>query len=325
MQPTERLRSAVRAQALSGVLDPQARAALEQVLRAGAGSVLGVIFYGSRKTLSSRDPWSACDFFVLVRDYPTFYRALREGSWVHRPPWLLAALNAVMPPSQVRLSGPGESRLSAKCAVIRLDALVRATSARRRDHFCAARLFQPVAIVHADDDGAREMLVDCLAQAHALTYGWVRPWLPARFDVATYCRTLLRVSFSWEIRPEPAARADELFAAQRQTLEELQGVLLDDLARAGELCATSEGFTLARPPGRYERRRNRWYFRHSLMRATSRWLKHVVTHEGWLEHLVHKAERHGGRPVELTSRERRWPLVFLWPRVLRHLREKDRR
>ncbi|HEX6739937.1 MAG TPA: hypothetical protein VF310_16785, partial [Vicinamibacteria bacterium] len=67
------------------------------------------------------------------------------------------------------------------------------------------------------------------------------------------------------------------------------------------------------------------YFRWSLVRATVRWLKHVVTVEGWLEFIVRKAQRHSGQEIELTPRERRWPLLFLWPRVLRYLRHKDRR
>jgi hypothetical protein len=49
-----------------------------------------------------------------------------------------------------------------------------------------------------------------------------------------------------------------------------------------------------------------------------------VTFEGWLDYLLRKAERHTGQEIVLTPRERRLPLVFLWPRVLRYLRHKDR-
>ena len=69
----------------------------------------------------------------------------------------------------------------------------------------------------------------------------------------------------------------------------------------------------------------RWriYFSRSIARATVRWFKHVVTFEGWLEYLLHKVERHTDEEIVLSDRERRWPLVFLWPRVIRHLRHKD--
>jgi hypothetical protein len=49
----------------------------------------------------------------------------------------------------------------------------------------------------------------------------------------------------------------------------------------------------------------------------------MVTFEGWLDFLVRKARRHTGEDIVLTPRERRLPLVFLWPRVIRYLRDKD--
>ena len=61
------------------------------------------------------------------------------------------------------------------------------------------------------------------------------------------------------------------------------------------------------------------------MRATSRWLKHTVTFEGWLDYIVRKASRHTGEPIELTDRERRWPWFFLWGRLFRYLRNKNRK
>jgi hypothetical protein len=102
-------------------------------------------------------------------------------------------------------------------------------------------------------------------------------------------------------------------------------VLLRDLARAGELREEGPGtYALARPVPAAERRRLTAYFAWSRVRATTRWAKHVVTFEGWLDYLLRKAERHTGQEIVLTPRERRLPLVFLWPRVFRYLRHKDR-
>jgi hypothetical protein len=163
-------------------------------------------------------------------------------------------------------------------------------------------------------------------EAHLETFGWVRPWLPPSFDVDGYCRTLLRVSMSREIRPEPEGRAEALWLAQRDELREVYGVLLADLAAAGELHVEAAGtYALARHVGRGERLRKRIYFRWSMVRATLRWFKYVVTFEDWLDYIRHKAERHTGQPIELTQREQRWPLLFLWPRLVRYLRQKDKR
>jgi hypothetical protein len=74
-----------------------------------------------------------------------------------------------------------------------------------------------------------------------------------------------------------------------------------------------------------ERRALQRYFALSKARATARWLKYMLTFDDWLEYIRKKAERHTGQPIALTPRETRWPLVFLWPRVFRYLRDKDRR
>jgi hypothetical protein len=60
-----------------------------------------------------------------------------------------------------------------------------------------------------------------------------------------------------------------------------------------------------------------------MVRATARWAKYIVTFDDWLEYILRKARRHSGQDIVLTPRERRLPLVFLWPRVIRYLRHKD--
>jgi hypothetical protein len=236
----------------------------------------------------------------------------------------MAGLQRVLPPSQVAFRTAGPASHLAKLAVISLPRLLHDTSAARADHFVAGRLCQPTAIVHAAGADARERLLDALESAHRETYRWVRPWLPPRFTVDDYVRTVLRVSFSFEIRPEPAGRADALFEAQQDYHRPVYGALLAELLASGELRAEGEdAFAVARSADDMERWRRSNYFRLSLVRATLRWAKHVATFEGWLDFLVRKARRHGAGEIELSERERRLPLVFLWPRVIRYLRHRD--
>jgi hypothetical protein len=47
------------------------------------------------------------------------------------------------------------------------------------------------------------------------------------------------------------------------------------------------------------------------------WLKHIVTFDGWLAHIVAKIERRTGRRSVLSRWERSLPLVFLWPGAFR--------
>jgi hypothetical protein len=296
------------------------------VAESGGESVLGALFFGSRKTRAGHDAWSAYDLFVLTRDYRGFYRSLKARGSLRRGPALVTALNKVLPPNQISLMArSAEAPAIAKCAVISLTTLERETSERRRDHFCAGRLFQPTELLYARDAGTEDRILAALANAHMLTLSWVRPWLPEAFDVEAYCRTLLRVSLSREIRPEPEGRAEALWSVQRDYLTAVYGLLLDDYARAGELEPVDSGrYRLARPVTQGERVRLEVYFGRSLMRATERWFKYVVTFDDWLDYILRKAQRHTGREITLTPRERRLPLVFLWPRLVRYLREKNR-
>ena len=243
-------------------------------------------------------------------------------------PGLAAFLNRLLPPNQVSvvLGRGDDSPTYAKCAVISLSSFLRDTSEERKDHFCIGRLFQPTEILEAAPEAEGEQILDAIIRAHLLTFSWVRPWLPARFDVATYCRTLLEVSLSREIRPESSGRATQLFEAGREYMEAVYRILLDDLAKEGRIVAEGESlFSLAQPVSRGERARLECYFGWSLVRATVRWGKYMITFDDWLEYIVRKARRHSGEEIVLTPLERRLPLLFLWPRLIRFFRRKDRR
>jgi hypothetical protein len=319
--------AAVQRRSLVGASRVEVKAAASELARLGGGAVLGIVFFGSRRSGAARaDSWSAHDFFVIVRAYRPFYEALHARGAIHRGANLMAGVSHILPPSQVslHLDREGEARFHAKCSVIELETFERETSSRRRDHFCIGRLFQPSDVVYAADEAVGDRLLDALVSAHLETYTWIRPWLGAPFDVERYCLTLLRVSLSQEIRPEPEGRALALFAAQRAEIVPVYEVLLAGLVAAGELRLGPGGLTLAHPVGFGERLRLRAYFWRSLVRATVRWLKHVVTFEGWLDYIVRKVRRHGGEEIELSPRERRMPLLFLWPRLFKYLRQKNR-
>lgn len=326
------LEGAVRARVLPPPRRPELEEAARELVAAAEGEVVGLVFFGSRRTQAAKaDAHSAYDLFVIVRRYGAAYRALRRAGRIAKPPSLLAALNRILPPNQIsqRL---GQPPLHAKCSVITLGAFLRETSRRRRDHFCIGRLFQPSQILYAKDVETGRLLLDALVAAHQATYEWSRPWLPSSFDADLYGRTLLAVSLAHEIRPEPEGRAEALWRAQREEQQPVFAALLSELGNAGELRVLGERtangdplYELVRPPSFAERLRLRAYFASSLVRATVRWLKHMLTFEDWLDYILHKVKRHAGEEIVLTERERKYPLLFLWPRVVRYLRGKDAR
>jgi hypothetical protein len=315
------------AQALAGRTlvrpeDALLEASVDRLVAAAGESLVGLVFFGSRRTGAARvDAWSAYDVFIVVSSYRPFYAALRRAGLMHRPAWLLAFVSRILPPTQIslRFDPPG---VHVKGSVIDARAFVRETGPGRRDHFCIGRLFQPTLLLHARDASARDTVLAALVSALRETWGWVRPWLPPQLDAAGYGRAALTTSMRWELRPEPKGRADQLWEAQRALQVPVLEALLAELAGMGELVPVAGqpgSLSVAQQPTPLERFRRASYFRLSIVRATVRWLKHMVSFEGWLEYIVQKASRHSGQAIELSERERRFPLLFLWGRIYRHL------
>jgi hypothetical protein len=321
------LREAVAARALSPEKDRDLREMAERLAAAAGETLDGLVFFGSRRTgAASADAWSAYDVFVLVGSYRPFYEAMERAGLSGKAPGLLSLLSRWLPPTQYSIRVEG-SPVHIKATVIRTDTFHRETSPRRRDHFCIGRLFQPARILHARDEASRSAFVEDLVSAHEATWQWSRPWLPASFDADAYGGNALAVSMSWEVRPEPPGRAAALWEAQREEQIPVFEALLEELAGRGEVVpAGPKGvWGAARPVTGGETLLLKLYFRRSIARSTMRWLKHVLSFEGWLDYILRKANRHGGELVELSERERRWPLIYLWPRLVRYLRARKQR
>jgi hypothetical protein len=291
----------------------------------GAATV-ALLHYGSHAQAGGAEagPDSAFDFFVIVDQYLPAYRALAAHLPRRFPARRAALLNRILPPNVLSVPGP-EPHLVAKCCVLSVHDLARACSRRPADHFVRARLFQQVHLVWARDAGGREVARRAVCDARWGTYGWAGPFLPERFDSRRYARTLLEVSYSAEIRPEDSAHVETLLNAQAGVLLPAFETLLAGLATRGSLRRVAEDYRQVRPPGVLARARARAWFGWSKLRATLRWLKYVALYDDWLDYVVHKVERKSGLTMELSERERRWPLLFLWPRALRFITRRPRR
>lgn len=318
---------ALRAGLGRGLEDPAHPAAAE--LAAFVAECFGpgtraVVHYGSHVTATGDRPGSARDFFVVVDGYEAAYATLAERTRTGIDPRRAARLARVLAPNVVAVSTP-DDRLHAKVAVLSAADFRRACSEGARDHFTRGRLFQQVLLAWARDEEARGDALRSLLSARAVTWAWGRPYLPAAFGAPAYCRALLETSFAAEIRPEKADRASELLAAQGPVLYPAYAALLHWLAERGELAREGDLFRDPAPPGPAERAASRAWFARSKARATLRWGKYVALYDDWLDYIVKKVERRSGMAVELSPRERRWPLIFLWPRAIRFLRERPQK
>ncbi len=324
MMATAVLREVMKA-GLDLPVGPEAERLVRFITEAFGPSTAAVIHYGSRAQGSGSRPESAYDFFVILDDYDEAFRSFVERIQPRFTAQSAILLSRILPPSVVAVtttSSMGEREM-AKCAVLSMRDFIIACSANSPDQFTKGRLFQQVQLAWVRDPSSRVQVEEGVIAARLATFEWGRHYMPESFDVETFCRTLLSTSYAGEVRPETRARIDELFSAQSDTMLQMYSALLAEFARQGLLERAGDAYRQTRLPTRLERARMRLYFRRSKMRATLRWGKHVWLYDDWLEYVKHKVERRSGVVIVLTPRERRWPFVFLWPKVFRFLRSRS--
>jgi hypothetical protein len=234
----------------------------------------------------------------------------------------MASLAWLLPPNVIAFSPEGEEGPIAKCLIISARDFERELSTRSRDHFMISRMIQEVGVLYVRDAAAERWLHDRLKAARRTVLDWAAPYVPAPFSAESLTREMIAICYRSEIRPESASRASSVFEAQRVYLVETYEKLLADAIGEGHVVREGQGYRSARRPGPMARLRRSAYFNFSKLRVTARWIKHVLTFENWLPYVVRKVERRTGMSVELTPLERRLPLIFLWPRVFRVLRNR---
>lgn len=310
---------------LPRALAPDARALAETVVQAAGDHLTGIVIYGSQLLRAEPNRHSAWDMVFVVDEYGPFHEALVDAGLHRGPAWLLDIMARLLPPWATMVEAPVSEAIG-KCMVVSRGHFERAVRPHSPDHFLKGRMVQRVALVWAKDAETAGAIEGWLRIARRDVLRWAGPWLDEPFDAVSVSRRMLEVSYGGELRPENTSRALEIHDAQSEWLERAYAEVLEEAASEGQLLTGADGgYRFARPPGRLARLRIRLYFMRSKVRATLRWFKYVVTFDGWLPYLVRKVERRTGEQVELTPREQRYPLIFLWPRVFRFFLDPARR
>jgi hypothetical protein len=296
-----------------------ARPIVDALRSAGGPSVRAVLLFGSQLVRAAPDRHSAWDVVAVVDAYAPFHRHLVAGGHHRRPAWLLTLLARVLPPN-ITAFDPGGGAPFAKVAIVSARDFERALGPRPRDHFLKGRMVQKVALAWASDDQARRDVEGALRSARRDVLSWVGPYLEGTFDTSALARRMLEVSYAGELRPESGDRVQQVYDVQRDFLEATYARVLREAAERGAVEAVADGRFRTAPASTRRRLGLRLYFTRSKLRATARWLKHVITFNDWLTYVQRKVERRTGMRVEITPWERRLPLLLLWPKVVRVLR-----
>lgn len=303
---------------------PEVRDIVDLLRESCGNNLVGIIFFGSRLVGTSPGEGSAADLFVVVGNYLLFYESIGSRLPSARHSGILAALNRMLPPNIISMNDPGGLRAGAKCFIVSEGDLALGLSADAKDHFFRGRLAQRVHIVYSRSEKDRQAMETRIDAARHLTLSWVPLYIDGAFGVMDYARRMMEVSYAGEIRPEARARVHEVTEAQASFFRLVYGRVLQDGVRDGVLVAEGDRYRLAHRPSRRERWRSGHFFRRSKARATMRWFKYMLTFDDWLDYIVRKIERRSGVRIELTKAERRLPVILLWPKAIRVIREMRR-
>ncbi len=242
-------------------------------------TVAAVVLYGSCLTGTAAAD-SEPDFFVIVDALMRHHRRIASaiGNW-----WL--------PPSVYHRVVDGAS---CKASVLSIGQLAAETSPRARDLYHLGRFSKPLAIAWARDEAARGAVHDAQLASLLTLAPHARGLAGPHPTVDDFMLALFSLSYLAEVRVEQG-RVRALYEADRAAHRAVGELLLAACPIAAPRAAT--GRLIAR----------------SRRRAIARWPKALFTFDGWLEYAVRKVERHTGRRLELTERQRRHPLLFGWP------------
>ena len=315
--PAPDLEELVRAELLQPA-PTAAKQLSDQILRRHGSAVAAVLFYGS--CLRQRTSDGVLDFYVLVDRYRDAYRSR-----------LLAWANAVLPPNVFYLEIDSElGPLRCKYAVISLRDFERGARPGGLRSGIWARFCQPALAVHLCDDRAREAVVAAVVESTVTAVARTLYELPARngstrFTTAALWQQVLQGTYSAELRPEAPETIQNLYQADPERYDRAARAVL---ARLGAPVRSAGAEIEAILPADSEAwTRRDW----SRLRALAKLLyfvqllKSAATFGDWLPYVLWKLERHTGKKIVPSERQRRYPFLFGWPLLLRLLWQRDLR
>lgn len=290
--------------------------------RCGDAPVAAVIFYGSCLRKQTED--GVLDFYVLV----DAYRPASASRW-------LAWANSLLPPNvfYLELDTP-VGRLRAKYAVISVSDFERGVGTRSLRTHLWARFCQPALAVYVRDGKAREVLVSAAARSVLTLLERILPLLSAsrggrRLDFDELWQRAFRETYRAEMRGESAEVIRALYDSTPARYDRVARLGIEELAHRGHLHCRSaaSGLEVSLDLGRRRRGRLTWPLRRRLSKLIgfAGQFKTAFTFGDWLPYVLWKLERHGGKRIELTERQRQHPLVWGWPVLWRLLRERGLR
>ncbi|PHS21694.1 MAG: hypothetical protein COA84_15285 [Robiginitomaculum sp.] len=295
---------------LSQPVMPEARFLAQKLAEEMGDQALCVLFYGS--CLRTVDGAGLMDFYILTKD--------ARG---YGPGVIARAAHSAVPPFVRYYKCQYKGRqVHAKVAIITVARFAALASERALDISIWARFAQPVALIYARDEVARDQVHAAMRSAITTATTWAISFGPEAGAPGDFWRALFRATYAAELRIEDASRADLIVDLAAQRYDEL---FLPAMMAAGFLPVKNDdgSYSVPLPAGERRHAKRPWSVRRMASKSINllRILKGAMTFEGRADYVAWKIERRTGISLDLTDWQRRHPLMMA-PQILMQMRRK---
>lgn len=270
-------------------------------------NIAAIVFYGSCLFQEIRSPTSLYDFYILTDHVYPFYRSFKH-----------TMLNGILPPNvYYRRIQHKERQLELQCkfCVLSMAQFIKETSEHASDIHHLGRFTKRFALVYSRDENVSKRVVESVICGllalvpHALVH------LPVRFSLEEFILAALSLSYIGEHRVAEPDKVKKLYlASQKFYLDIFPLVLSHYFSEHNTPRCMGENTYSQTSPSLHSKIQTQLFLEKSRVRGILRWPKYILTVENWLEYLLNKLERHQGIHLELTEREKKYPLIFGWHR-----------
>jgi hypothetical protein len=250
-------------------------------------AIVAVLFYGSCLRQRGEDG-KIVDLFLLAEHYKDAHCS-RIGRVV----------NALLPPNVYYVEGLFDGRrVAAKYALVTLAQFEALVTPRTLQPYFWARFAQPTVVLWARDNEIRRRVHAALSQSVVTMVSETQGLMSQAWTSAELWSRAFTETYRTELRAEGANQAHRLYQAFAQRYDHVTRIVTEHRAPTFH-------------PAETRRAARRWWRRRVLGKLLSvlRLIKASFTFQEGAAYLVWKIRRHAGVQIELTSWQRRHPIL----------------
>jgi len=296
----------------------EALALADEIRRRHGDAVAAIFFYGSCLRRAYVEG-GVLDFYAVVDSYRSAYRSS-----------LLALSNSLLPPNVYYVELPFEGgTLRMKYNIISQADFSAACRPECLHPIIWARFCQPAAVLYARDEATRALLAGDAAEAAVTMISRMLALHPEAATTEDLWQAGFGTTYTTEMRVESPETIRSVYEAAPERYAAVVALAVEVLARRGLVQGRVDGHLLQVRMAEPARQAIVGSWNRKLPIAKGlyviRLIKSAFTFGDWLPYALWKLNRHSGVTIELSERQRRHPLIFGWPAILKLIRGKTLR